>query len=660
MTPGAAALQPPRDGVAPRTDAVSASERPATERAGWLERHQRSFASLVSVLAVAALLQAGNIAGVPQRSAGEGGNVAQAWLVLRPDLGAVPVPSGSSPLAALQLAGYAGLTGAFDRYDLAVLAAREAMTVFALASVLLVWLLSRRLGGSVPAATAACLLFAVSPLAVQLHRSVFVDNLAVPWLLGAFVLATVRRSQLVAFAASASAYSVAVLSEGRCLLALPFLAWVMWRGADPRTRVYTLPVAGGIATLLIGATSAAFASAGDASAGRAGSTTPLDAALAPFVNGSGWPFSASSASVAVFSTWWHLGAVLLVCGACAAVLALFLRRLRPIAALVILLAVFLLLPQTLAAQYLIVALPFVAIVIAGVVEEATRRIRSRRRKLYPRWTERFLGAVAIVGAVVALGVAAPSTVTQLGGLLSADADRPIRDAQQWVRTNLPHGARLIVDDAVWVDLVRDGFGQGRLARYSGPTDAGADTQRPIAWRRYDYVVATDTMRNSPASLPGLRSAIADSQTVAAFGTGREAVQVRRIHAEGLEAAAQAEARLTAKRSDAGGQLLRNPAVTTTDAAGRLIAQGRVDARLLVLIGQLATMGPVAVHDVPVLAGERGEVRRTALLSTGTFTGDTAVRIAIDVLGDPFAPSEVRTRSDGLQITYSVGEPDVLP
>ncbi|MEV9285909.1 hypothetical protein AB0148_26875, partial [Klebsiella pneumoniae] len=62
------------------------------------------------------------------------------------------------PLGWIQIAGYAAATGAFARWDVAVLAGREASIVATLVAAVLLWVLARRVGMSRPAASVAAAL----------------------------------------------------------------------------------------------------------------------------------------------------------------------------------------------------------------------------------------------------------------------------------------------------------------------------------------------------------------------------------------------------------------------------------------------------------------------------------------------------------------------
>ena len=63
-------------------------------------------------------------------------------------------------------------------------------------SVALVYALGRRLDMRRPTAALAVVLFGLSPLSVALQRQVYLDGIAVAWMLAAFVLALSWRRQL--------------------------------------------------------------------------------------------------------------------------------------------------------------------------------------------------------------------------------------------------------------------------------------------------------------------------------------------------------------------------------------------------------------------------------------------------------------------------------
>jgi len=616
-------------------------------------RHRLSFFWLSPTLLIAAVATGLNSAGAPARVDAEGTFTAEAFAVSQ--FGEVTRYVNSyehPPLGWIQLAGYDQLTGAFDRYASAVLAGREAMIVLAIVSALLLWGLARRLELSRPAAAAAALIFALSPLAVQFHRSVYLDNVATPWLLAAFLLALARRHQPALFAASAACFGVAVLSKETFLLALPFLIWTMVRGTRSTGRTQPLWIAVQV-LVLIG----------------------INAALLPLVNGELFPSDEkpsliggiayqlwdrdSSGSILdpdsgisrTLQSWVLLDPVLVVLGLLAAVAGLAIERLRVFAALTLALAAVMFRPGGyLPDQYVIVLLPFGALLIAALTDRAVQLLR--------RGGEPWRSVVWTVAAGMALIVAVPVWTVELRQQFVRQPDAPLRAAEQWVDTNLARNQRLLVGDAAWVDLYRAGWARDDLVSSAAlGVDPAVNGRYPGGWKDFDYIVATPSMRSSGSGAEAATRAIANSRAVASFGSGATAVQVRRIEPQGKLQARTDAATAVAARSEAGAQLAQNPGLRTSPGTGRLLITGRVDDRITLALGAGITATPIAVQSFPARDGESGPLRRVLITGFGDDPAApngrlsaSATAFVASLTGD-FAPLSARASGGGLLITY---------
>ncbi|MFD1714064.1 glycosyltransferase family 39 protein [Amnibacterium flavum] len=628
-------------------------------RAGrWFSVHARSISWLAPVLLIAGLVQAIGMAGSPQRIDDEGTYTAQAWSIAK--LGEIAHYTywyDHPPLGWLQLALYGQATFAFDRYDVAVIAMREAMLVAMVVSAALLWLLARKVGLSRAAASAAALLFAVSPLAVQFHRTVYLDNVALPWLLAAFLLAMTKRNQLAGFAGAALAFGIAVLSKETFLLALPVLAWVMWRSSNKATRRYTLSVAGSV-LVLVGGTYLLLAGVkGEIFPGpdRVSLTSGIAFQLANRES-SGSAFDPDSLLSATLGQWLQLDPVILVGGAVAALAGLFARQLRPFAVLYLgFLAVIFRPGGYTPVPFVIGMLPFAALLIAWGAETAIRA--ARRRGVRTR-------AVGIAGIAIALTgaiVAAPVWATQLRGLWLADLDRPLRDAQSWVSENVSRGDRVVVDDAMWVDLVESGFPRDNVIwYYKVDTDSDVQDMLPNGWQDFDYVVTTGSMRTFPDNFPQVAQALDNSRVVAEFGTGTQAVEIRKVYPEGIEAADEAEGFAGERRQAFGGELASNPRLTIDPESEALLTGGGVNESLTLALGQLLSTHELTIAGFPAIAGEDGVVRRQVLITSvdgeavtpGSGAGsDLAGWFA--ALGGSYDADETAIGTDGLTARYSI-------
>jgi 4-amino-4-deoxy-L-arabinose transferase-like glycosyltransferase len=635
--------------------------RPPLARLGRLiRRHAVTLYWIVPTFLVSAAVQLINMGGSPQRIDDEGTYTGQAWAIgAFGELTHYTYWYDHPPVGWIQIAAYTGLTGAFERYDVAVLAAREAMVFFTLVAVVLVWALARRLSLSRPAATAAALLFAVSPLAVQFHRSVYLDNIATAWLLAALLLALSRRNQLLAFSASALAFGIAVLSKETYLLALPLLVWMLWRTASKATRRYTLTVAASVLTLVGGGYLALAVVKGEVAPG-ADRVSLVDGVVFQLSSreSSGSLFDPESLINRTLGMWWQLDPVFIIAGLVAAVAGLFVRRLRPIAILVLALTAFMFRPGGyLPVPYVIMLLPFAALLVAGVTDRAARgwrRSSGRERVRRTTW---------LVAAGTAAIVMVPLWGSQLRGFLLADLDQPMRQAQQWVETNVQRDARLVVDDAMWVDLVRSGFDRDDVIwYYKVDTDPAVAATLPNGWRDVDYVITTDSMRTFPTAFPQVSETIANSLVVASFGEGSTQVDVRRVDPDGLEQADADVAASTEARAAAGASLAANPNLTLEGESRSLLEAGLVDSRIMLALGEHLVTTEITVTDFPVSAGEGDAVRRQVLVSAvdgesaTSSTGRAAATTWLAGLEGVTAARSVDSVDGGVRATFSIDEP----
>lgn len=628
----------------------------------WFRRHAASLTWLLPVVAVTVLVQAWNMSGTPQRIDDEGTYTAQAWAIT--NLGELTHYTywyDHPPLGWIQIAGYTGLTGAFARYPFAVEAGREAMVFFSAVSSILLFVLARRLGAGRITAAAAGLVFALSPLALQYHRTVYIDNVATPWLLAAFVLVLSRRQQLAGFAGAAACLGIAVLSKETYLLALPFLIWMAVRRADKSTRRYTLSVAGAVLVLIGGGYLLLAAVKGELVPGNGrvslweGVTYQLGSRTA-----SGSVFDGGSLANEAAAQWWALDPVFIVLGSVAAVVGLFLRRVRPIAAMLVFLLAVMFRPNGyLPVPYVIVLIPFAALLVAYTVERAVLTIAGRvhtRGRFGPR-VRRGLGITWAVVTAAALVVAVPLWGTQLRGFLLGNLDLPMQQAEQWVGDNVPKSSRLLVDDAMWVDLVDDGFARNNVVwYYKLDTDGAVERQSPNGWKDSDYVITTDSMRTGGNSSTDVRQAIENSTAVATFGTGDQQVEVRRIHAEGASAAETAITRATDVRKTLGTELASNPALRADDGTKSQFRAGQVDSRAMIALGQVLADQDVRVDRFTPRTGETGQPFRTVVLHTSDDASAARVARIFDAMSQAFRPDSVEREGARLTVTYTPADP----
>ncbi|MGW1073916.1 ArnT family glycosyltransferase [Streptomyces sp. NPDC002537] len=494
------------------------------------------------LLAAIVCVQGWNISGYPNLSDDEGTYLAQAWAVQQgKGLAHYTYWYDHPPLGWLQIAALTWFPSLVSPDALSVAPMRCAMLPVTAVSAVLVYVLGRRLGLQHWAAGLAMALFGLSPLSVVLQREIFLDNIAVMWMLLAFCLAASPRRHLWHHFGAGLAAAVAVLSKETILIVLPALLLTMWRHSHRATRKFA--VTGAVmACLLTGLSYPLFALLNHELF-----PGPDHVSLADGVKyqmsraGSGFLFARHSPAHQVLSSWLYYDRVLPVGGLLTAALLLCCVRRSvtaralagPAVAVLVLTAVALRPSGYLPAMYIIQVLPFLALCLAGVASGlAVALLRTRpgfRRRWYPaRWTAVVLLAAA-AGAYLG-----PRWYDGTRSAVTKDLNAPYRAATSWLRNRdevpEPGRTRVLADDAIWLDLVHHGYAPrtGAIWFYKADLDPAVAKTMPHGWRDVDYVVASPTVRRDAVDLPVVKAALEHSAPVAVFGRGADRIEIRRV------------------------------------------------------------------------------------------------------------------------------------
>ena len=251
----------------------------------------------------------------------------------------------------------------------------------------------------------------------------------------------------------------------------------------------------------------------------------------------------------------------------------------------------------------------VLLVMAGaiLVPAVATSVRSNRpTRLLGREVGLAGGLLAAGLAGVLVGAAAAGWGPPLRALATEPHDEPLADATAWVAEHVPRQERLLVDDALWVEVVEQGRDPETVVPLSAVLAAGTGSgaSPPFAW-----VVSTASVRDLAPTRPPLAATLTGAVPAASFGRGEGRVEVLSLPGpvpaepapavEDLDGGAVPEDRSAAVA--AGQQLLVNPAITTTENAAGALISGDVDERLLLLLATLAADHDLAVSDFPASA-----------------------------------------------------------
>ncbi len=546
-----------------RGPAPQAAPAPAEPRPWWRPRGETVL--LAGLLLLVALVQGWNITDYPAVSDDEGTYLAQGWAVATGEgLAHYTYWYDHPPFAWMQLAALRWLPAALLPDTLAVASARLVMLLVAVVSAALLFVLARRHGLRAWTASLAVVLFALSPLAVTMHRQIYLDNFAVMWILAAFVLARSPQRNLWHHAAAGVCAAFAVLSKETIAIVLPALLIALWQGSHRSTRKFTLTAFVCTIVPLVSLYPLYALLNGELFPGD-GHVSLLGALLFQVKNreGSGSFFDPQDGARQLLDSWLYHDPVIVLAGVVAVALALASRRLRAPAVAGLILVLMAVRPNGyLPAMYVIQALPFFALCLAGLAGLAAAWAGGRRRPPLesPAWLKlgapprlrvgapawltgavdrvaarpwsRRLAEVAIV--VLAVAAVAPWWASGHTRAATTEANDAYAAAVDWIEREVPDkaAARILVDDAIWLDLVEAGFtpGTGAIWFYKADLDPAVAATLPGGWRDVDWVVSSPIVRQEEGTLPTVDAAVANSVPTAVFGSGDDRVEVRKVNA----------------------------------------------------------------------------------------------------------------------------------
>lgn len=432
-----------------------------------LRKHRIDLGLLAALLVVAARVHAKGMGNYPNWVDDPGTYLSQAWAAqYEHALSPYTYFYDHAPGGWLQMALWGWLTNGFGRHAYAIDFGNEVMLVAKLASTALIYLLGRRLGFGRLWAAVAVLLYVLCPLTVVYTRWTFLDNIVTPWMLAAFLLAANRRKHLIGTAGAALCFAVAALTKETALVAAPAFCLALWQNSDARTRGKAFAVAGLTGSLML--LYPAFAVVKSELLPGPGHTSLIGTAIWQLGQrqASGSVLTASTAGHNLWLSWLQYDAFLVYAGIGAAVVALFIRPLRPLALAMGGFGLVLVTGGYIPYMQIINLLPFAALLLAGVLSRVAPAVAGRvgtwvgqRRPGLAIMPPAAL-ATALSLAVVAVLAAAvgPRWGHRDAAMMGAHEEPPLKQADRWVARSIPRDRVVVVHDALWTDLVaKDGF-----------------------------------------------------------------------------------------------------------------------------------------------------------------------------------------------------------
>ena len=550
-----------------------------------------------------------------------------------PDDGRLTAPAfdllrGGSDLAllapesvgAVHAAVYTTVTRAFQRHETLAGAGRELMLAVLLASAVLVWRTTRRLGAGDLAAAVAVLAFGAVPWLAPAHAIGGPAALAAGWLLVVgWLLAPGRPSPAAWAAAFLSAVLAVLMAPDTLVLVLAALAAAVGTG---RLRPGW-------------------------SAGRRATVTALLAAASAGARLAlpGWDPQVADPGRWAASTPGLVAVGLVVLGV-GVLTALWRPRLQPVGIAVALTTVLAVLPPSGRLPALLLCLPVAAVLVGVLVDGLLSPAlapasagRRRRRRARPSWVPGAVVAAALALALIG-GLTAVRTVPR-----SDFGATAIGRLAGWAAEQLPEGSRLSVPATLGAELVHAGMDPDQLGNAADPRLAATAEEGTVL----RVVTGEPPADSAPVArldgadgLPALTVVNRDpvAPTI-------EEVERRRVLGEALAA---------------------NPTTLAGEDVRAVLASGELDPRLMSLLAGIGAASGIGLEGIPVVPGEEGRTlpRYAVLTSVGgvPIAGDAVqterVLTLLRAQRPPYTPDVVREVGDGLLVGYRyVPDPDAV-
>lgn len=489
----------------------------------WARLNRRDLVGLAAAVVPLSVVHAWGMAQFPAFFDDEGAYVSQAFAV--DNLHALTPYTywyDHPPLGWILLGAWAKVFPVFTSTSFAIGAARSFVLVTFVLSSALLYGVARRMSLGPGLSAVAVALFGLSPLAIDYQRMVLLDNIAMPWLLGAFFLALTPRRRMAAYAWSGVCFALAVLGKETFLLLLPALAYLIWSTCARSTRRYATAVFGTL-FVCIAAFYPLFALLrGELFEGKGHTSLMYGIRFQLSRTGGGSVFTPHSPTRDLVDSWLKVDPIILAITVVLIPVLLAVRRLRWIGLALGVPVIIALRPGSyVPAMFVVALMPFAGLGLAALAGEASAASRTARRAVL-----RTVFAVAAVAVLaVPAGVAAPLWIHKDVTMLRTDDAVADDRAVTWLATHVPRSSRILVDATIWTDLVDRGFDRHRVVWFY-KLDLDPSVRTP--WWKFDYIVRSNLMAGNLNWLPRSRAVYDHSSTVAVFTTPNSRIEIRRI------------------------------------------------------------------------------------------------------------------------------------
>lgn len=200
---------------------------------GESSHNRRSLFIVTAIMIMVAVIGAQNMFAFPYYHSDEGTHLANGWSVATDgQLSPYTYAYEDPPTGSILFAFWTLITGGPSAFGFSINTGRVLMLILHVISTALVYGSVVKLSKSDVAAAVAALVFALSPLAASLQRIFLLENVMLVWMLASFYLAVGERRTLKNYFGSAGFFGLALLTKGSALFFLPSMFYTVRTTSD--------------------------------------------------------------------------------------------------------------------------------------------------------------------------------------------------------------------------------------------------------------------------------------------------------------------------------------------------------------------------------------------------------------------------------------------
>jgi endo-1,4-beta-D-glucanase Y len=504
-------------------------------RHGWAV--DLAATSLVAFLA--AVFTGLNMFHFPQFESDEGTYMGSAWAMFNGGaLSYYTYNYDHPPFGWFLIGGWASLVGGFLAFGTAVATGRVFMWIVTILSTILIYAIVRRATGRRGPAVLSATLFAVSPLAVDLHRQVWLDNIATLWLLFSIYVLLQAKGSMTRILISATLFGLSFWTKEIMAIFLPGMAAFAFAQAHPANRRFASALWAATAMsvmsffVLLALLKDELLPPGTLWSSSAPHVSLFDT-YAWQLSRRGGPFLDPNSDFARnVAQWANLDPVVVFGGLAAALVGLLFFRRNPVLGGMSFLALSFVVFLGRGGQvlfYYVIPLVALFVVVVGLVLGQLANARQLRRRASGPLT----AVMLVISLIVTVGAA---DADASGSTFTGNRTDAQREAARWILDSLPRESIILMDSYAWVDVREASTTGGRPfvnAHYYWPGVSDPAVRLGLLhddWRNIDYLAFSPSIQADVERrlLPLVPDALQNADTIAHFQSQDWTVDIMRI------------------------------------------------------------------------------------------------------------------------------------